>query len=152
MGNGALLIQLMLNSGLAQYPDKSLYNAAKLLAPEERPSVPVKVTHEPWRQGQGVEATFFGFHPKYAADGPKIGVQRRGQAYKQFDKYPNRLAAVLAHEAKHDRGANEAEAYQRQYDVLQRLGETDKNFLKAMSERIATERTKETAPTEPEKR
>jgi len=119
----SLLLEMLLRSGLAQYPDKKLYNAAVMLKPEERPTAPV--TLAPQMEG----AT-------YNPDTNSIAVGARGAAYR--DKNLRRLAAILAHEGVHSKGTrDEAPAYQMQLDVLKRLGETDKDLLKILAERAA---------------
>jgi hypothetical protein len=136
------LLNILLSSGLAQYPDKRLYNAATLLIPEERPTVPVEMVDNPWRAREGVNAQYFGEINKYNPDRVRIAVQKRGRAYRD-DKHPRRLAAVLAHEAEHGRGQEEAAAYQKQHDVLTRLGERDQTLMKALLDRVAIERENE---------
>jgi len=134
-----ILTQAMLNSGLAQYPDAKLYNAAKLLLPEERPIVPVEMAQDDWRTKQGVEAQYFGEINKYNPDRQRITVQRKGDPYKKFEKQPHRLAGILAHEAEHSKRNDpfEAPAYRKHKEVLLRLGEKDKGFLTAMDAAIA---------------
>lgn len=142
-----LLLSLMLNSGLAQYPDEKLYKAATLLTPEERPVAPVKVGDDKWRSINGTEATYFGdaegkYNPEQMVH---VRVQQRGKPYKDFNKRPHRLAALLAHEGAHSRGLGEAAAYQQQYDTLMRLGEKDREFLRLMMERSKLEKQNEMA-------
>lgn len=140
MSAGAM-IQGLMGTGLIQYPDLNLYKAAVLLPKEERPTVPVQMADEKWRAFQGVEASYFDepaskkYYPKVGR--PHITVEKRGQAYKEFGKKPHRLAAVLAHEAAHGRGADEPEAYRKQYDLLLQLGEKDRKFLKAFQDRLS---------------
>jgi hypothetical protein len=141
MPGSGMMIAMMLNSGIAQYPDAKLYNAAKTLPAEERPNVPVKIKDQGWRVSRGQEAIFERQGPRIPET--QITVQQKSNAYKSFDKRPQRLAAVLAHEAMHDRGHGEADAYQRQLDVLTRMGEKDNNLLKAMVQRIQLERDKQ---------
>lgn len=142
MPNGNLLAALMLNSGLAQYPDPSLYQAATMLKPEERPTVPVKVGDDKYRAINGTQASFYGnaeskYNPEQMVH---IRVQQRSPAYKNFKKRPQRLAAVLAHEGAHSRGLEEAEAYQQEHDTLQRLGEKDREMLKLLLNKSRAER------------
>lgn len=142
MPNDGLLMQHMLaSSGLAQYPDAKLYNSAKLLTPEERPQkTPLKVVDDRWRAEQGAQASFMPWNEKYSPEPTHIRVQKRAKDYKGAEKRPERLAAVIAHEAAHERGLDEGDAYQVQYDVLQRLGEKDKELFTALLARIGDER------------
>jgi hypothetical protein len=131
-----LLLSLFLNSGLAQYPDESLYKAATLLTPEERPTVPVRVFD---RSRDSLVAGRF--DPR--REQPQIDVARQAKAYTSAKKKPQRLAALLAHEALHvgqDQSApvvdKELPAYERQLGILQRLGERDPTFLEGISGQI----------------
>lgn len=108
--------------GLVQYPDKQLYHAAKLLKPEDRPSVPVEpVENDPekyqilrvrpetnaWYDPVGKRIKIVKGRPKYQAGG-------KG------------LAAVLAHEGEHARATDpfdELKPYQRQLQVLRDMGQ-----------------------------
>lgn len=122
-----LLIGALGDTGVLQYPDPSLYNAARLLLPSERPPVPVRM-QEVIRRPE-VEGL-------YDPDTKDIAVARQGKAYKEFGKRPQRLAAVLAHEGMHaadpDPRHPEGRAYRRQYDVLKRLKEPDRYFMDKM--------------------
>lgn len=142
MPNGELIAALMLNSGLAQYPDQRLYRAATMLKPEERPTVPVKVGDDKYRAINGTQASYYGnAESKYNPEKMiHIRVQQRSPAYKDFDKRPQRLAAVLAHEGAHSRGLEEAEAYQQEHDTLSRLGEKDRKMLKLLLDKSRVER------------
>jgi len=120
-----LLIDLLVNSQLAHYPDKKLYNAATLLTPEERPTAPVQLNK------RMMGATY---NPNTRLI--TVGTKDAGSAYQS--RHLRRLAALLAHEGVHSKGdPNEPAAYQQQIDTLKRLGETDKELLRILSERAA---------------
>jgi Zn-dependent protease with chaperone function len=129
--NNALILQLILNSGLAQYPDTTLYKAASMLRPEERPTVPVRLYDDPepiYRQiyqqlGQAVaEGSHVGNKNSTAVttpDGKTIYVNRNSSTYKDARK----LAATLAHEQVHvANGEDEIPAYRKGLEVLRRFG------------------------------
>jgi hypothetical protein len=124
---GNLIADLMLNSGIAQYPDTKLYEAATLLTPEERPVAPVKVN----KRRLGVQNELEG---QYNPATHQIEIGRHGQAYKNS----TRLAAALAHEAVHSKGiTDEPTAYTAQHRVAKRLGEKDEAFLRVLLDRGA---------------
>jgi hypothetical protein len=128
--NGKLIADLMVNSGIAQYPDASVYNAAKLLTPDERPVVPVKVADNPKKKQEA----------GYDTVAKQINVNSSGKSYQEFGKKPHRLAAALAHEAVHSKQEapyEEEPAYTKQYEVLKRLKEKDGDMLRALSYRTA---------------
>ena len=119
-----LVLQLLLNSGLAQYPDPKLYQAATMLTPQERPTAPVTV----YPKGMSKAA--------YDPAKHQIHVGGQGSVYK--DKKVHRLAAALAHEGVHSKGnMDESAAYQQEVNTLKRLGEKDKDMLQVLSERAA---------------
>lgn len=110
----------MLNSGVAQYPDARLYNSAKKLRPEDRPTVPVRLYDD-------VEKTYgqFGVHPNpnarafTAPDRKTIYVNSNSPDY----KHGERLAAMLAHEQAHvANGEDETQAYKKELDAALRFG------------------------------
>ena len=139
-------MEMLLRSGLAQFPDRKLYNAAVLLTPEERPITTVEmVDDKQWYSKPGLQGSYIPIHPRLNPERPRVLIPRKAETYKQGDKKLHRLAAVLAHEGLHSRGFNEADAYQFQHDVLKRLGETDEELLRLMLERSQKERKKELA-------
>lgn len=102
---------------LIQYPDERLYNAAAKLRPEDRPTVPVRLFDDPKPVYQK-----FGM-PPHNADGlvgpdkDTIYVSRKRPSYGN----PESLAALMAHEQAHVRGADETGARNKEYDVLKSL-------------------------------
>ncbi len=111
-----LVISALLNGGITQYPDPQTYNAAKLLQPAERPTVPVRMVeptdhynHESARKG------FVNAFVKEPRD--TVYVSKRAP----YLKDPKGLAAVLAHEQRHVNGEGEDQGYKTQYEVLKRL-------------------------------
>lgn len=123
------MVELLLAAAcLAQ--DQRVEQAMRLLAPHERPAVPVRLTRD-------VTATYAGYGIKrvvgrdfapdafLAPDRTVVWVNRKGAAYRDVE----RLAATLAHEAHHlahdgpDKNANEVAARAKEIEVLERLGE-----------------------------
>lgn len=138
---GSLINQLLGNSGVLQYPDKKLYKAALKLLPEERPKVPVRALDP--------QSDIFGGKKIAAAwNGPvkEISVNNKSPEYGDNSL----LAAVMAHEAEHERRSGqpdfrvEGPAYQRQLDVLKRLNYSDVDYRRALNEQVrrATEEDK----------
>lgn len=142
---GAALITAMLKGGIAQYPDKRVYNAATRLLPDERPQFQVKAV-DPDPQMYPI------FRIKPHAEGitnagkyRQILINKQSPAYKNDDL----LSAVLAHEAVHANHADtpeqydEAPAYQKQYEVLNRLGYKNPAYTKAIWAKIRSLQDKE---------
>lgn len=143
---GALIQQLIADSGLLQYPDKNLYNAAKLLAPEERPTVPVRLFNDPLpvyseihRQLGLAMPTKAGIgRPASAITTPDkkiIYVNQNGPDYKNLGQ----LATALAHEQVHVSRNDDKEipAYQKGMEIVQRLGkQVPKDFASAYSNQL----------------
>lgn len=114
---GAALITAMLKGGIAQYPDKRLYNAAVRLAPEDRPTVPVRLFSDP-----KPIYNKFGLPPNNAdglvgPDKDTIYISKKRPSYKDRDT----LAALMAHEQAHITGADEDGARLKEYDTLKGL-------------------------------
>lgn len=116
---------------LAQYPDVNLYNAAKLLKPEERPTVPVRLYDDPdklYREelqpsgGVPLSARAVGVTPR---TGDRMFLKRPSMEYND----PVLLASKLAHEQVHVtqlrdnvQGKLELPAYEKEWDVISRFG------------------------------
>lgn len=125
---GALLASL-LNSGLVQYPDKNLYNAASMLRADERPTVPVRTFTDPKPVYQEVYKQLGITLPENAKVGSStaiatpdhkmIYVNQKNEAYKNLPM----LAATMAHEQVHvARGDNEEiPAYAKGLEVIKRF-------------------------------
>lgn len=100
---------------LAQYPDVQLYNAAKLLEPEDRPVYPVRLlgkTHPLWRARPNADAMT-------DSSNKKIYIARDHPNYRD----PNTLASMLGHEAVHSKGdLSEKESYLAQIRIATALG------------------------------
>jgi hypothetical protein len=132
-----LALAAMLNSGLIQYPDKRLYQAATMLEPEERPTVPVRFI-EP----DPAKNYIFKVRPKTEGITDKASNQILVNSKAQSLSDPKMLAALLAHEGEHakhmgtDEQFNEGPAYQRQFDVLARLGFGNKAYMAALKKEI----------------
>lgn len=143
---GDMLMGMMANSGLLQYPDKNLYNAAKLLAPEERPTVPVRLFTDPL-------PVYSEIHKQLGLAAPtKQGIGRPASAITTPDKkiiyvnqnspdYKNlsQLATALAHEQVHvsRNDSEEFPAYQKGMEVIQRLGkQVPKDFASAYATQL----------------
>jgi len=107
---------------LVQYPDVNLYNSAAAMRPEDRPSVPVRLTDNPQEQ-----------FPKYKTykdanlpeafvlpDRQSIFINKNKPAYK--DK--RRLAALMGHEQRHVLGEDEQQSRVREADILMGLGDS----------------------------
>jgi len=114
-----------------------------MLPAEERPTVPVVPVKDAWRRKQGAEAVYLPSWAPQEENTPIPGrayirVMTGSPTYKQFDKHPHRLAAVLAHEAEHATQTKpvEAPAYARQLRILQQFGEKDKHLLQRMQEAV----------------
>lgn len=113
-----LTAQMLLNSGVMQYPDKNLYNAAVKLPTEERPTVPVRTYDDPKEAYEAI-----GSAPNYDSSafvGPNkdaIYVNKTKDGYKDL----NRLAAIMGHEQEHVRGGDETAAKLKEYQLLRAL-------------------------------
>jgi hypothetical protein len=138
----AALFSLLAGSGVLQYPDPSLYQAATLLTPEERPTTPVRLIdpdpekHPIFR----VNPNLNGIADPY---GQAIRINRESPYYKGKDREP--LAALIAHEAEHMRRLKnnpddwaELPAYARQLDVIRRLGYDKRNrgYTRAVEDQL----------------
>ncbi len=124
---GSYLNSLM-GGDIIQYPDKNLLNAAKLLAPEERPTVPVRLFTDPkpvyqevYRQ-LGIElpanANVGNSTAVATPDHKTIYINQKNEAYKNLPM----LATTLAHEQVHvARGdTEEIPAYQKGMEIIGR--------------------------------
>lgn len=135
----SLTNSMLLNSGLAQYPDEKLYNAATLLKPDERPTVPVHVAPNDPQQFYILKR-----QPKTealtndkASGTPGITVFKDTPSYDSPDT--RLLAALLAHEAVHAKrdDYDERPAYQQQLKITSRLtGREYPELIKALQEQI----------------
>jgi hypothetical protein len=119
----ALAVAALLNSGIGQYPDPKIYQAASLLQPAERPTVPVRPEHTKFSQGDQRIAWV-----DQIRDPGVIHMSQDSPAYKK-QNFPA-LAAALAHEQVHVAGQagqggrpdlREIPAFERERSVLQRL-------------------------------
>lgn len=136
-------------SGPARFPDKKLMEAAKLLRPEERPDVvqmialdqaPEYTRTKTPEQIKALKTSVGAFVRDTEREQPfqKAYVNKDGSIYRGDQRV---LAAALAHEAVHTRRKDddEVEAYQRQHDVLKRLGflREDPTYERNILDRIA---------------
>lgn len=143
---GDLVLKMIAGSELMQYPDKNLYNAAKLLAPEERPTVPVRTFDDPLpvyeeiHRQLGLRApTKAGIGRAASAvtlpDHSMIYVNRNSPDYKNLGQ----LATALGHEQVHVSRSDDKEvpAYQRGMDIVRRLGkQVPKDFANAYANQL----------------
>ncbi len=130
---------------LMQYPDVKLYNAAKLLAPEDRPRAPVRlyeIDSKRYPALRGKERTIGGTifmapegHPQRS-----VFVNRRTDAYETGDLI--RLAGILAHEGEHlnRQDFEETPAYKKEYEAVSKIRGADPRHLRALLERSHTNR------------
>lgn len=97
---GSLITRLLDTSGVLQYPDENLYNAAVKLPAEERPTVPVRLTEDPSETYKLYDVLRSRFNPPIAFVAPdkkSIFVNSKSKEYKNSES----LASKLAHEAHH---------------------------------------------------
>jgi hypothetical protein len=122
---------------LTQYPDKNLLGAVKLLRPEERPKVPVRLTEDPAETYAGYGVTRSRVNPPIAFVAPDrqtIFINKKDKNYKN----PQTLASKIAHEAYHlgndgsDGHNNEVGAVGREVEVLGRYGNRYRDFIGTM--------------------
>lgn len=152
MGFPEILTTALLDSGLAQYPNKNLMRAAILLQPQERPTVPVRLYTDPDKLYKDV------LQPLHTPpltknatgvttdDKKTIYINRNADAFND----PALLAGMLAHEQVHVKQPNydrtEASAYQRQLDVVNRLmgeGKINPNYQHQLSDYADTVKRRE---------
>lgn len=120
-----------------QQLDPAVARALALLTDDERPTIPIEMIDP-----DPAKNPIFKFRPKTEAitdeHNKKIYLSSGAPSLKNDQL----LAAILAHEAEHARhlGApeqfNEGPAYQRQYDVLKRLGYQDDAYMKALKKEM----------------
>ena len=108
-------------SSLAQYPDRRLYNAAAMLSPEDRPSVPVRITDNP-----AVQFERYRNYPNKELPEAFVIPDKLNEIYvnsrKPMLNNKYRLAASLGHEQVHIRGGDELAARRREVEILRQLG------------------------------
>jgi hypothetical protein len=132
----ALALRALMDGGVFQYPDKRLYQAAMMLTPEERPTVPVRmIDPDPsknyiFKVRPNTNGITDRFKTIYIAD--------RKDNSAQSD--PAWIASIMAHEAEHvNRGDyEERPAYEKQEQTLKRLHYKGP-YLKAL-EQMKTQR------------
>lgn len=117
----------LIDSGLVQYPDTRLYNAAAALKPEERPKTPVRLTGKDWKKPYlelGGNPMMGQYNtPRAFSNGRIVYVNDGNKDYKN----PAKLSGILAHEAYHNEKGNnpgnpeEHGAIQREIGVLKRF-------------------------------
>jgi len=123
----SLFGKAIVNSRLAQYPDAKIYNAATMLAPEERPKVPVRMVNNDWAKSRPTPMWFDSAKPDH------ISVSTGSPSYKKGDM--PRLAAMLGHEAIHSGGQMaEVPGYERETAILQRFGLGSSQRIKDIEE------------------
>ena len=138
---------------IAQYPDEEVYRAITLLAPDERPHAPVRVMPvEQWPSfGNATPEALRRFRREIegAVDLEQAplapGIPRTVYINPTSTPYRNggsHLASLLAHEGVHaaEDGRGELEAYQKQIDVLKRLGFSDEQIMADLERRLLIHR------------
>lgn len=107
---------------LTQYPDARLYNAAKRLRPEDRPTVPVRLTENPQEQFDRYKGVPDADLPEgfTLPDHQAIWLNARKS---KILSNPVRLAGNMGHEQNHITGGDELQARQKETDILRYLGE-----------------------------
>lgn len=126
---------------LVQYPDKNLYNAATLLKPEERPTVPVRLYEDPNKLYTEELQNIGGRVPSANAvaiappDRKHIFVRKGTMEYAD----PKLLATKLGHEQVHIQQSqiDELPAYEKEAEIADRFGShIDPMYRKAMMQYI----------------
>lgn len=138
---GMLINRLLDSSGVLQYPDKNLYNAALKLPAEERPTVPVRMTDDPSETYKLYDVLRSRMNPPIAFVAPDkktIFVNSKSKEYKN----PESLASKLAHEAHHmsndvvgKANDNERGAALKEIEVLSRFkGGRHRDMIKTLKQ------------------
>lgn len=116
--------------GLFQYPDKRLYNAAVVLPPEARPTVPVKL----FEDASDVEPRYKRNDPNVRAFIQKetpnaIHIKRSELTPRGMFGDKRKLAGIMGHEEGHIRGDDEFDARKRELALLRALGLKDDVYI-----------------------
>jgi Zn-dependent protease with chaperone function len=110
------------NKLLTQYPDKRLIKAAALLNPEERPTVPVRISEDPSVQFPRYTGVPDKQLPEAFTLPEKDTIWVNGRQ-KNILGNNVRLAGNIGHEQRHITGGDEIEARTREIEILRRLNE-----------------------------
>jgi len=139
---------LMGNRGiqdLMQYPDVKLYNAAKLLKPEDRPTAPVRlyeIDSKKFPALRGREKSIGGtiFMAPPGNEKRSIFVNKRNPVYEKGELY--KLAGIMAHEEEHLRRQDfeESPAYRKEYEAVRDIRGADPRYIQALLERTHVNR------------